>query len=106
MPTRPKAWSRHGGLQPRRLTAAGHVRLVMDLYIVLGVERGAELDEIKRAYRRLARRLHPDINPGDGEAAERFRQILAAYETLSDPDRRRRYDSGQADTTGADDVSS
>jgi molecular chaperone DnaJ len=78
----------------------------MDLYIVLGVERGAELDEIKRAYRRLARRLHPDINPGDGEAAERFRQILAAYETLSDPDRRHRYDSGQADTPGADDISS
>ncbi len=78
----------------------------MDLYIVLGVERGAEQNEIKRAYRRLARRLHPDINPGDGEAAERFQQILAAYETLIDPDRRRRYDSGQADTPGADDASS
>jgi molecular chaperone DnaJ len=78
----------------------------MDLYIVLGVERGAQVSEIKRAYRRLARRLHPDINPGDQEAAERFRQILAAYETLSDPDRRRRYDSGQADPAGAEDEAS
>src|SRR5919107_3455072 len=67
----------------------------MDFYIVLGVERGAPAGEIKRAYKRLARRLHPDINPGDREAADRFRQILDAYETLMDPDRRRRYDAGQ-----------
>ena len=66
----------------------------MDLYIVLGVQRGASPGEIKRAYRRLARRYHPDINPGDREAATRFRQILEAYETLMDPDRRRRYDTG------------
>lgn len=68
----------------------------MDLYIVLGVQRGASPGEIKRAYRRLARRYHPDINPGDREAAARFRQILEAYETLSDPERRRRYDAGHA----------
>ncbi|MBI3261541.1 MAG: J domain-containing protein, partial [Acidobacteria bacterium] len=49
--------------------------------------------EIKRAYRRLARRYHPDINPGDGNAVVRFRQITEAYETLSDPDRRRSYDT-------------
>jgi len=67
----------------------------MDLYIVLGVEREASAAEIKKAYRRLARRFHPDINPGDREAAARFRQILDAYETLIDPDRRRRYDSGK-----------
>lgn len=67
----------------------------MDLYIVLGVERGAGAGEIKRAYKRLARRLHPDINPGDREAEARFRQVLDAYETLMDPDRRRRYDAGQ-----------
>lgn len=78
----------------------------MDLYIVLGVERSAELGEIKRAYRRLARRLHPDINPGDREAAEHFRQILDAYETLSDPDRRRRYDSGQFEAANAADAGS
>lgn len=67
----------------------------MDLYIVLGVERAAPSGDIKKAYRRLARRLHPDINPGDREAETRFRQVLDAYETLIDPDRRRRYDAGQ-----------
>lgn len=75
----------------------------MDLYIVLGVERDAATGEIKRAYKRLARRLHPDINPGDREAAARFRQILDAYETLIDPDRRRRYDAGQKPGTSTDD---
>ena len=69
----------------------------MDCYIVLGLDRGATLSEIKRAYKRLARRHHPDINPGDRMASAHFRQIAEAYETLSDPDRRRRYDAtGQA----------
>jgi len=66
----------------------------MDLYIVLGVAHGATESEIKRAYRRLARRYHPDINPGDQSAEERFREILVAYETLIDPARRSRYDAG------------
>jgi len=66
----------------------------MDWYIVLGVQQGASESEIKRAYRRLARRFHPDINPGDQNAAARFHQILEAYETLIDPDRRSRYDAG------------
>jgi molecular chaperone DnaJ len=74
----------------------------MDFYIVLGVERGAPAGEIKRAYKRLARRLHPDINPGDREAEARFRQVLDAYETLMDPDRRRRYDAGQLSSAGED----
>src|SRR5829696_3539154 len=67
----------------------------MDLYIVLGLAHGATEAEIKRAYRRLARRYHPDINPGDRLAEARFRQILDAYETLIDPQRRSRYDAGQ-----------
>src|SRR5881394_3002478 len=66
----------------------------MDFYIVLGVERGATLADLKRAYKRLARKYHPDINPGDRMAAAQFRQIAEAYETLSDADRRRRYDVG------------
>jgi molecular chaperone DnaJ len=66
----------------------------MDFYIVLGVDRSAGVTDIKKAYKRLARRLHPDINPGDREAEARFRQVLDAYETLMDPDRRRRYFAG------------
>jgi molecular chaperone DnaJ len=65
----------------------------MDLYVILGVERGATVADVKRAYKRLARKFHPDINPGDRMAAGRFRQIAEAYETLMDPDRRRRYDT-------------
>src|SRR5947208_16859201 len=65
----------------------------MDFYIILGVERAANVSDIKRAYKRLARRFHPDINPGDRMAAAQFRQIAEAYETLSDPDRRRQYDA-------------
>src|SRR5882724_1138299 len=69
----------------------------MDFYVILGLDRAATLGEIKRAYKRLARRYHPDINPGDRLASAQFRQIAEAYETLSDPDRRHRYDAtGQA----------
>jgi len=65
----------------------------MDFYIILGIEREANVRDIKRAYKRLARRYHPDINPGDRMAAAQFRQIAEAYETLVDPDRRRQYDA-------------
>src|SRR5579871_649835 len=65
----------------------------MDFYLVLGLERMATVGDIKRAYKRLARRYHPDINPGDRMAAAQFRQIAEAYETLIDPERRRRYDA-------------
>jgi len=65
----------------------------MDFYVILGLERTATIADIKRAYRRLARRYHPDINPGDRMAETQFREIAEAYETLSDPERRRRYDA-------------
>jgi molecular chaperone DnaJ len=71
----------------------------MDFYLILGLERGASSNDIKRAYKRLARRCHPDINPGDRTAVAQFRQIVEAYETLSDPDRRRRYDTTGRDRT-------
>ena len=67
----------------------------MDFYVVLGLGPGATLADVKRAYRRLARRYHPDINPGDETAAAIFRRVAEAYEILSDPGRRRLYDSGQ-----------
>ncbi|MEB3293516.1 MAG: DnaJ domain-containing protein, partial [Synechococcales bacterium] len=61
-------------------------------YEILDVSRDAEGDEIKRAYRKLARQYHPDLNPGDREAENRFKDVNEAYEVLSDPDRRAQYD--------------
>src|SRR5215471_14337797 len=73
----------------------------LDPYTVLGVTPGASDEEIKRAYRRLALRHHPDRNLGDPRAAARFKEISAAYAVLMDPGRRRAYDTGRRrDTRG------
>lgn len=68
----------------------------MDLYAVLGLQHGASVADIKRAYRRLARRYHPGINPGDRTAEALFHRISEAYETLIDPARRQQYDQGES----------
>ena len=63
-----------------------------DLYETLGLTSDATPDQIKRAYRKLARQYHPDTNPDDPEAAERFKEFASAYDILSDSDRKARYD--------------
>src|SRR4051812_26322094 len=65
----------------------------MDFYVLLGLGPGASPAEIKRAYRRLSRRYHPGVNPGDRQAQTVFERVTEAYETLSDPARRREYDA-------------
>ena len=68
----------------------------MDFYVILGLGPGASPAEIKRAYRRLSRRYHPGVNPGDRQAQAVFERVTQAYETLNDPARRREYDAAGA----------
>src|SRR5919199_5676780 len=65
-----------------------------DYYKALGVSKDASADDIKKAYRKLARRYHPDRNPGDEKSEERFKEISEAYDVLGDPDKRKKYDRG------------
>ena len=73
-----------------------------DYYEVLGVAKNANADEIKKAYRKAAIKYHPDKNPGDKEAEEKFKEAAEAYDVLSNPDKRARYDQfGHAGMSGA-----
>jgi DnaJ-class molecular chaperone len=71
-----------------------------DLYSVLGVAKTASAGDITKAYRKLAKKLHPDLNPGDKAAEDRFKQISHAYSILKDPDQRGKYDRGEIDASG------
>jgi DnaJ-class molecular chaperone len=73
-----------------------------DPYAMLGVPRTASPEEIKRSYHRLAKRLHPDLNRGDRSGEQRFKEVTAAYDLLSDPEKRARFDRGEIDGNGAE----
>src|SRR5690349_9885792 len=70
-----------------------------DPYTVLGVPHGATDDQIRKAYLKLVKELHPDVNPAKS-AEERFKKVTAAHEILGDPERRRQFDAGEIDATG------
>ncbi|MBM3559051.1 MAG: J domain-containing protein, partial [Alphaproteobacteria bacterium] len=73
-----------------------------DLYGVLGVNRDASADDIRKAWRKLAKKLHPDLNPGDKAAEDRFKRAQAASDILGDTEKRGRYDRGEIDASGAE----
>jgi DnaJ-class molecular chaperone len=76
--------------------------LAADPYTTLGVKKDATQDDIQKAYRRLAKKLHPDLNPGNKTAEDKFKEVSAAYNLLSDPDKRARFDRGEIDASGTE----
>ena len=74
----------------------------IDYYKILGVAKNASDEEIKKAYRKLARKLHPDLNPDDKDAVKKFQQLNEAHEVLSDPDKRKKYDKYGAEWKNAE----
>jgi curved DNA-binding protein CbpA len=75
---------------------------VKDPYEVLGVARTVSAEDLQKAYRKLAKKLHPDLNPGDAEAEEKFKEIAGAYDVLGDAEKRKRFDNGEIDAAGAE----
>jgi DnaJ-class molecular chaperone len=73
-----------------------------DPYEILGVQRSDSGQDIQKAYRRLAKKLHPDLNPGNRESEEQFKKVASAYDLLSDPEKRARFDRGEIDASGAE----
>jgi DnaJ-class molecular chaperone len=76
--------------------------LAADPYQTLGVKRDASQQDIQKAYRRLAKKLHPDLNPGNKKAEEEFKEVSAAYDLLGDADKRARFDRGEIDASGTE----
>ena len=83
------------------MTATRNTMEYIDYYKVLGLNKDASTDDIKKAYRKLARKYHPDLNPNDKEANKKFQQINEANEVLSDPENRKKYDQYGADWKNA-----
>lgn len=73
-----------------------------DPYEILGVARTATAEDVQKAYRKLAKKLHPDLNPGNPEAEEKFKEVAGAYDLVGDADKRAKYDRGEIDAAGAD----
>ena len=76
--------------------------MAADPYTTLGVKKDATQDEIQKAYRHMAKKLHPDLNPGNKTAEEKFKELSAAYDLLGDPDKRARFDRGEIDASGTE----
>jgi len=73
-----------------------------DPYEILGVQRSDSGEDIQKAYRRIAKKLHPDLNPGNRESEEQFKKVASAYDLLSDPEKRARFDRGEIDASGTE----
>ncbi len=74
--------------------------MARDPYDVLGVSKTASADDIKKAYRKLVKQVHPDLHPGDQKAAERFKDVASAYDIVGDPEKRAKFDMGEIDAAG------
>lgn len=74
--------------------------MARDPYLELGVSRGASADEIRKAFRKLAKQFHPDTNPGDKKAEDRFKQVSAAFDILGDAEKKKKFDAGEIDADG------
>ncbi len=81
-------------------TIDGFAAIMTDPYKTLGLTKTATDEEVRKAYRKLAKEHHPDLNPGNKKAEERFKDISAAYTLLSDPEKRRAFDAGEVDASG------
>lgn len=104
---RPSCWSTGATIEPGRRFGLNQAcfdlseqHLAQDPYQELGVARSASADEIRRAFRKLAKQYHPDANPGDKAAEERFKRISAAFDVVGDAEKRKKFDAGEIDADG------